>query len=177
MPKCCCTPTSTGTRRSSSTCAARFAFALWDARKERLLLARDRFGEKPLYLAERDGTLYFASEMQGAARRAGRLRKVDLDAVRGLPRLRYVPGPRTLFAGVRKLAPGSYATWQLGTLRESRYWTPPDGEATAPVRASGGDAVAAFIDAPRRGGARCTWRRVRSACCSPAAMTRRRSSR
>jgi len=123
-----------------------FAFALWDLRKDRLLLARDRFGQKPLYIAERAGTVYFASEMKGLARVPGVLDKVDLDAVADYLALRYVRGPRTLIAGVRKLAPGSYATWQLGALRESRYWTPPDGEAAAPVRASGGDAVAAFID-------------------------------
>ena len=59
----------------------RFALALWDARKERLLLARDRFGERPLYLAEKDGVLYFASEVK--ALRAALPLAVDLDAVRG----------------------------------------------------------------------------------------------
>src|ERR1043166_5172748 len=58
-----------------------FAFALWDLRKDRLLLARDRFGQKPLYIAERAGTVYFASEMKVLSRVPGVLDKVDLDAV------------------------------------------------------------------------------------------------
>jgi len=107
----------------------RFALALWDARKERLLLARDRFGEKPLYLAEKDGVLYFASEVK--ALRASLPLAVDLDAVRDCLVHRYVPGPRTMFAGVRKLAPASLALWQFGKVRETRYWSLPDA-ATAP---------------------------------------------
>jgi asparagine synthase (glutamine-hydrolysing) len=102
-----------------------FAFALWDARKDRLLLARDRFGEKPLYLHEKDGTLHFASEVKSLLG-AGIPATVDLDALRECLVHRYVPGPRTLFAGIRKLAPGSYGLWQHGKLREARYWTAPD---------------------------------------------------
>src|SRR3954466_1793379 len=106
----------------------RFAFALWDSRKERLLLARDRFGEKPLYLAEKDGTLFFASEIK--ALRESVRPAVDLEAVRDCLVHRYVPGPRTMFAGVRKLAPGSLALWQFGKLREGRYWSLPDADTT-----------------------------------------------
>ena len=102
----------------------RFALAVWDERKERMLLARDRFGEKPLYLYEKDGALFFASEIKSLLRikRA----EVDLDGVWDCLAYRYVPGPRTLFAGVRKLPPASVALWQFGKLRESRYWSPPD---------------------------------------------------
>ena len=122
-----------------------FAFALWDARKDRLMLARDRFGQKPLYLSELGGTLYFASETKALARVPGIGGEVDLAAVGDYLALGYVRGPRTLLAGVRKLPPGSYALWQLGVLREARYWTPPDGEAT-PVRANGHDPIGAFIE-------------------------------
>jgi len=119
----------------------RFAFALWDARKERLLLARDRFGEKPLYLAEKDGTLYFASEAKALL---GPLSPaVDPEAVRDCLVHRYVPGPRTMFLGVRKLAPASIALWQFGRLRESRYWSLPDAD-TIPGRAVG-DPVQGFL--------------------------------
>ena len=124
-----------------------FAFALWDARKDRLMLARDRFGQKPLYLAERAGALYFASETRALARVPGVGGEVDVDALADYLACGYVRGPRTLLAGVRKLAPGSYALWQLGTLRESRYWTPPDGE--PPQERDAGkpdDAVASFIE-------------------------------
>jgi asparagine synthase (glutamine-hydrolysing) len=102
-----------------------FAFALWDARKDRLLLARDRFGEKPLYLHERGGALYFASEVK-AFLQAGIPATVDHSALRDCLAHRYVPGRRTLFAGIHKLQPGSYGLWQHGKLHEARYWLAPD---------------------------------------------------
>jgi asparagine synthase (glutamine-hydrolysing) len=102
-----------------------FAFALWDARKDRLILARDRFGEKPLYLHEAQGALYFASEPK-ALLQAGVRAQADLGALWECLAHRYVPGPRTLFAGIRKLAPATYALWQFGKLREVRYWAAPD---------------------------------------------------
>jgi asparagine synthase (glutamine-hydrolysing) len=120
----------------------RFALALWDARKERLLLARDRFGEKPLYLADKDGVLYFASEAR--ALRSSLPLAVDPDAVRDCLVHGYVPGPRTMFAGVRKLAPATLALWQFGKLRETRYWSLPDA-ATIPGKAGKG-ATEGFID-------------------------------
>src|SRR2546421_669249 len=55
--------------------------------------------------------------------------EIDTKAVGEYLAQRYVRGPRTLLAGVRKLSPGTYALWQFGTLRETRYWSPPDGEA------------------------------------------------
>lgn len=106
-----------------------FAFALWDARKERLMLARDRFGEKPLYLCERAGALHFASQIGALLRMPGIQARPDSGAVRDYLAYRYVPGPRTLVEGIRKLAPGSYALWQFGRLREARYWSPPDRNA------------------------------------------------
>src|SRR3954471_7026077 len=105
-----------------------FAFAVWDSRKERLMLARDRFGEKPLYLCESGGSVFFASEVKALLAIPGIRPEVDLHAVRDYLAYRYVPGPRTLFSGIRKLAPASYAFWQFGRRREVRYWTPPDRE-------------------------------------------------
>jgi asparagine synthase (glutamine-hydrolysing) len=102
-----------------------FAFALWDGRKDRLLLARDRFGEKPLYLHEKSDALYFASEAK-ALFKAGIAAKADAAAVRACVAGRYVAGPGTLFAGIRKLQPGCYVVWQHGKLHEARYWSPPD---------------------------------------------------
>jgi asparagine synthase (glutamine-hydrolysing) len=103
-----------------------FAFVIWDARKDRLLMARDRFGEKPLYLHQKDGILYFASEIKALLRAPGVDRRVDLCALREFLAQRYVRGPRTLFAGIRKLQPGSYGLWQYGKLHEVRYWVAPD---------------------------------------------------
>ena len=103
-----------------------FAFAIWDAGKERLLLARDRFGEKPLYLHESAHGLCFASEIKALLRVPGVQCAVDPAAVWDYLAYRYVPGPQTLFSGIRKLQPGTTAVWQRGKLTESRYWSPPD---------------------------------------------------
>ncbi|HYY62725.1 MAG TPA: asparagine synthase (glutamine-hydrolyzing) [Burkholderiales bacterium] len=103
-----------------------FAFAVWDARAERLFLARDRFGEKPLYLHESDGALYFASEMKALLKLPHMSREVDLASVWDYLAYRYVPGPHTLFQGIRKLAPATALIWHRGHLQELRYWTPPD---------------------------------------------------
>jgi asparagine synthase (glutamine-hydrolysing) len=103
-----------------------FAFAIWDARNERLFLARDRFGEKPLFLCENGSGLYFASEIKALLRVPGVKVSVDLEAVWDYLAYRYVPGPKTLFTGIRKLMPGTAATWERGKLKEERYWTPPD---------------------------------------------------
>jgi asparagine synthase (glutamine-hydrolysing) len=122
-----------------------FAFAIWDARKERVMLARDRFGQKPLYLREAGTTLFFASEAKALARAPGFDAEVDVGAVGEYLAIGYVRGPRTLLKGVRKLAPGSYALWQFGNLREVRYWNVPDGEAAESRRAAG-DPVEGFIE-------------------------------
>ncbi|HEV8644615.1 MAG TPA: asparagine synthase (glutamine-hydrolyzing) [Burkholderiales bacterium] len=103
-----------------------FAFAIWDARNERLFLARDRFGEKPLYFWEDESGLYFASEIKALLRIPGIKPSVDLEAVWDYLAYRYVPGPKTLFSGIRKLMPGTAATWERGKLKEKRYWSAPD---------------------------------------------------
>lgn len=108
-----------------------FAFAIWDARNERLFLARDRFGEKPLFLHQNGGSLYFASEIKALLRVPGVEAAANLEAIGDYLTYRYVPGPRTLFSGIRKLMPGTIATWERGTLREERYWTPPDRQSRA----------------------------------------------
>jgi asparagine synthase (glutamine-hydrolysing) len=108
-----------------------FAFALWDARRERLFLARDRYGKKPLYLCERGGALLFASEIKSLLVVPGVSAAVDPEAVSAYMLYRYVPAPRTMFAGVRKLMPGSFALWERGRLTEQRYFTPDDGRAGA----------------------------------------------
>jgi asparagine synthase (glutamine-hydrolysing) len=118
-----------------------FAFAIWDGRKERLFLARDRFGEKPLYLREVDGSLRFASEAKALALPGD---EVDLEAVWEHLAYHYVPGPRTLVKGIRKLPPATYALWQFRKLRETRYWIPPDQKPSI-EEASTIDPVEGFI--------------------------------
>jgi len=121
-----------------------FAFAIWDARNERLFVARDRFGEKPLFVYENGSGLYFASEIKALLRVPGVTARVNLEAVWDYLAYRYVPGPKTLFTGIRKLMPGTTATWERGTLREERYWSAPDrspSRTQQPQR----DAVPAFL--------------------------------
>jgi asparagine synthase (glutamine-hydrolysing) len=121
-----------------------FAFAIWDARNERLFLARDRFGEKPLFLYEDGSGLYFASEIKALLRIPGVEVNVNLEAVWDYLAYRYVPGPKTLFKGIRKLMPGTVATWEGGQFKERRYWSAPDRSAS-PLEGPHPDAVAAFL--------------------------------
>ena len=121
-----------------------FAFAIWDARNERLFLARDRFGEKPLFLYENGNGLYFASEIKALLRVPEIKAEVNLDAVWDYLAYRYVPGPKTLFKGIRKLKPGTTATWERGTFKEERYWSAPDRN-LAPSAPPSRDVVADFL--------------------------------
>jgi asparagine synthase (glutamine-hydrolysing) len=105
-----------------------FAFAIWDSNRERLFLGRDRFGKKPLFIHEWNGEILFASEIKSLLACPGISAEVDHNAVWDYLAYRYVPGPATLFAGIRKLPPGTVAVWEKGKLREHRYYTPPDGE-------------------------------------------------
>ena len=104
-----------------------FAFAIWDARLGRLFLARDRFGKKPLFVYSRDGVLLFASEIKSLLQFPGVTPRVNHSALWDYFRYRYVPGPATLFAGVRKLMPGSWMLCDANGTTESIYYLPPDG--------------------------------------------------
>ena len=104
-----------------------FAFALWDSGAQELLLARDRFGIKPLYVTTGEWGIAFASELK--ALHAAGLVETDLDweALEGLFRLGYVPAPRSPFRGVRKLEPGHVLVWRSGVEPTTRrYWDVPN---------------------------------------------------
>lgn len=85
-----------------------FAFAIWDAEHEKLFLARDRLGVKPLYYAEHKGVLYFASEVK-ALLLALPPASVDLQAAADYLSFLWVPDPDTIFEGIKKLPPGHCA--------------------------------------------------------------------
>ncbi len=123
-----------------------FAFAIWDGINQRLFLGRDRFGEKPLFLLEDGDDLYFASEIKALLQLPRARPEVDLPAVWDYLSYRYVPGPRTLFSGIRKLGPGTCATWHDGRLTERRYWIAPDRQAATAGPAPNGHAVPEFLD-------------------------------
>jgi len=110
-----------------------FAFAVWDTRRRRLLLARDRFGEKPLFYAERAGELTFASELNALSEGAQLGADLDPSAVDAYFVLGYVPGPGTIFAGASQLPPGHRLLWSKGETAPlvEAYWRPrenPVGE-------------------------------------------------
>jgi asparagine synthase (glutamine-hydrolysing) len=120
-----------------------FALALWDARRGRLVLARDRVGKKPLLWTRLpDGTVAFASELKALLRLDLR-RELDPAALDAYLALQYVPGPGTALRGIRKVPPGTVVVFENGGEREERYWRlAPRGEATlADVRESVAAAV------------------------------------
>jgi asparagine synthase (glutamine-hydrolysing) len=103
-----------------------FAFALWDSGRDRLFLARDRFGKKPLYLWEDGSRLVFGSEIKALLAHPRVRPELDRRSVVEYLGWRYVPGPHTLFSGIRKLPPGAFAVWERGGLVEASWWSPPD---------------------------------------------------
>jgi asparagine synthase (glutamine-hydrolysing) len=121
-----------------------FAFALWDERRQRLMLARDPFGKKPLFIAEAAGRILFGSEIKAILAYGDGTAALDRASLADYFVYRYVPAPNTLFAGVRKLLPGSYAIWERGRLTETRFYRPPYGEAPDLGADVPADPVAAF---------------------------------
>ena len=113
-----------------------FAFAIYDARRRRLLLARDRAGEKPLYYTLRAGALSFASETKALMADPALERRVDREALDAYLAVGYTLGERTMLAGVSKLPPAHALVFELatGALRRWRYWELPDA---APVDGDG----------------------------------------
>jgi asparagine synthase (glutamine-hydrolysing) len=104
-----------------------FAFALWDSRRQLLVLARDRFGEKPLFYSEVSGRLTFASELKPLLRGVESSWELEPAAVDAYFVFGYLPGSGSFVRGVQQLEPGSLLVWD-GARRQSttrRYWSPP----------------------------------------------------
>ena len=108
-----------------------FALAVWDARRRRLFLARDRFGIKPLHYATANDELYFGSEAKSILAAAGIDRNLDVEAMTELFEVGYVVGSKTLFASIRQVPPGHYLLWENGRASAHQYWDvrfPPQAE-------------------------------------------------
>ncbi|MDQ6664820.1 MAG: asparagine synthase (glutamine-hydrolyzing) [Acidobacteriota bacterium] len=113
-----------------------FAFCIWDARRRKMLLVRDRFGKKPLYYAALPTGLYFGSELK-CLRVAGVPLDLDNEALRLYFEFGYVPDPWTAFRSCRKLMPGCWLECDAnGTIREGRYWRLPAPAESAPANFS-----------------------------------------
>lgn len=102
-----------------------FAFGLWDARRHRLVLARDRVGIKPLYYGALPHGLAFASELKALLPLPAVARDLDARALRRFFDFLYVPGDATLFRAIRKLPPAHLLIAEAGTVRLERYWDLP----------------------------------------------------
>ncbi|MBW2255974.1 MAG: asparagine synthase (glutamine-hydrolyzing), partial [Deltaproteobacteria bacterium] len=99
-----------------------FAIALWDAKARRLVLARDHMGIKPLYLWQEGTRIAFASEVKALLALDAIDAAMDLDGLHFLLNIRFIPGTRCLFQGIRKLPPGGCLVWEDGFVREHRFW-------------------------------------------------------
>src|SRR5207247_2539877 len=120
-----------------------FAFALWDARRRRLLLARDRLGKKPLYYWRGDGVLLFASEIKALLCHPRISRAVDWESLHHYLAFGYTPADRSMFAGIAKLPPGHLLRVDAtGAVERASYWSLPDAAATEAARVTAKEAPA-----------------------------------
>ena len=101
-----------------------FAFALWNKQTQELILARDRFGEKPLYYALDNGSLIFASELIAIEQFPNLNKELDKEAIQLYLKYRSIPAPYSIYKSVKKLTPGSYACWKKGSssIEIKSYW-------------------------------------------------------
>jgi asparagine synthase (glutamine-hydrolysing) len=124
-------------RRWGEGCLQRFrgmfAFVLHDSMDRSVVMARDPFGKKPLFIWQQPGQsgdrLVFASEIPALLRHPDVAATLDPDSVYEYLVTRYVPGPHTFFESIRKLMPGSVLTWRDGEASEHRYWQAPEERA------------------------------------------------
>ncbi|MCK5799023.1 MAG: asparagine synthase (glutamine-hydrolyzing), partial [Deltaproteobacteria bacterium] len=99
-----------------------FALAIWDGRRERLLLARDRLGQKPLFYFADGAAIRFSSELRSLLRDETIPRRVNGEAVHLYLSLGFVPGDHAILSGVEKVAPGGYILVEGGKVKRGRYW-------------------------------------------------------
>jgi len=104
-----------------------FAIAIWDGRKKKLILARDRIGKKPLFYSVNGKFIAFASELRALMAVTGIARDVDLRSVDAYLTLQYVPSPLSIFKSVKKLEPASVLTLENGKVTVKKYWDLPLG--------------------------------------------------
>ncbi|MCX5679749.1 MAG: asparagine synthase (glutamine-hydrolyzing) [Candidatus Omnitrophica bacterium] len=99
-----------------------FAFAVWDEKKQSIFLARDRLGKKPLHYAFVNGSLIFASEIKAILQHPSVKKEIDYEALHDYLSLSYVPAPRTMFKGIKKLPAGHYLVCTQGEIESKGYW-------------------------------------------------------
>ena len=105
-----------------------FAIALWDGRRKRLILARDRIGKKPLFYSWDGRRLLFGSEIKALTAVGGFSRELDTEAISDYFSFQYIPAPKTIYRKVRKLLPAHYMVVDSSGIRETPYWDLRFGE-------------------------------------------------
>ena len=99
-----------------------FAVAVWDGSRHRLILARDRIGQKPLYYAFKNQQFVFGSELKSLAQVPGVCEKINAKAIDSFLTYQYIPHPETIWEGVHKLPPGHFLIFEKGQISIHRYW-------------------------------------------------------
>jgi asparagine synthase (glutamine-hydrolysing) len=99
-----------------------FAFAIWDPSKERLFLARDRVGKKPLIYSVKEGSITFSSELKALLLNPDFSKEINPISIHHYLTYQYIPSPHTIFSGIKKLPPGHYLLCEKGKIKIDRYW-------------------------------------------------------
>jgi asparagine synthase (glutamine-hydrolysing) len=134
-----------GVERALAHLDGMFAFALWDCAEQRLTLARDRFGEKPLYYGWHEGVFAFASELKSFAALPQWPPRIDPAGCAAYLRHGWLPGQQSIFAGISRLGPGQFVVIRPDSRqpRVTTYWSAPERAAAAAGRFSGDEGEAA----------------------------------
>ncbi|MBV2127804.1 asparagine synthase (glutamine-hydrolyzing) [Arsukibacterium indicum] len=119
-----------GIEQTLQRCAGMFAFALWDTEQQRLTLARDRAGEKPLYYGFCNGVFLFGSELKALKQHPAFDNRISMPSVALMLRYKYIPAPHTVYQHIQKLPPGCILTLSgkdtCHTIEINTYWSFPD---------------------------------------------------
>lgn len=99
-----------------------FAFAIWDKKRQRLFLARDRIGKKPLFYSQKAGRFVFGSELSVFKEIPWISKELSFSALHDYLTFLCIPAPRTIFQEIQKLPPGHFLTWEAGESRVESYW-------------------------------------------------------
>ena len=113
-----------------------FALAIWNPTKNELTLARDRFGEKPLYYTKAANNQFFFSSELRTTIHISNQNQICLSGLNDFLFFNYIASPNSLIKGIKKLNPGSYATWSKSKFQEFKYWTLPSPSSSIPPQES-----------------------------------------
>ncbi len=99
-----------------------FALTIYDFRYDKLILARDRIGKKPLYWGLFGGTFIFGSELKAVLAHPAAKKEIDLSSLKKYLMFEYIPTPHSIFKGIHKLEPGTFLVWQNNSARKQKFW-------------------------------------------------------